>query len=525
MPTAQPEKNGTYTGRARKPGLDESKGGFKTRAAAEKWARKREEQFVKARGERGLGPHRTVVADALVQNALQTLPFKKGAVQEANRLNVVLRLAGRPTVQVTQCPAPQGTSEAETFEKRKAQIKFFEVRAQRAGTERVVVPSLAAHRASQEAMSEESRRVLKRLALMKVSELTVADLDDLVRVRALEGKGASTLRHDVHIFRSMVNRVRKAWNWLSLERIQDGDVELPALPEGRKVVCKPEQEKALAAAMATSYQPKALSATAMLIETAMRFAECMDTARWGDVDWQARVIRLSQAKAGARDVPLNENAMGVLRAMTQGQPHEPIFGFSYEAYKKIFERACQRAGIAGLQVHDLRHSAATRAAKRFNGNIFLLQALTGHKTLSQLLRYVHVDAADVVEAFDETAPNAPAPAMAAAAVDRAAKQAEDLREQAKDLRAQAQHRAAELRAASGGRRWPGRKDAGAAARSVAAGAAVHAPDVGAPVSTPSTAGAVQDAAPARGCRSGVVISLAERRRQRSAVGGELPDTD
>lgn len=51
------------------------------------------------------------------------------------------------------------------------------------------------------------------------------------------------------------------------------------------MVCKPEQEKALAAAMATSYQPKALAATAMLIETAMRFSECMDTARWCDVIW------------------------------------------------------------------------------------------------------------------------------------------------------------------------------------------------------------------------------------------------
>lgn len=237
------------------------------------------------------------------------------------------------------------------------------------------------------------------------------------------------------------------------------------------------------------------------------------------------MIRLSQAKAGARDVPLNANALAVLRAMTQGQPHEPIFGFSYEAYKKIFERACQRAGIEGLQVHDLRHTAATRAAKRFNGNIFLLQALTGHKTLSQLQRYVHVDASDVVDAFDATAPSALASEMAAAAAGRAAKEPKDLRAQAKDLRAQAQHRAAELRVASGGRRWPGRKDSCARARSVAESAAGHAPDAGAPVAAPSTAGAVQDAAPARGCRSGVVISLAERRRQRSAAGVEQPDTD
>jgi hypothetical protein len=134
----------------------------------------------------------------------------------------------------------------------------------------------------------------------------------------------------------------------------------------------------------------------------MRFTEAMLTARWADVDWDRQIIDLTDAKAGPRKVPLNEGAMAVLSCMGRGVPEEPIFGISYEALKKIFSRACERAGIEGVGLHDLRHTGATRTAKRLNGNFFLLKAFTGHKTLSQLERYVHIDEEDVVESFKAT---------------------------------------------------------------------------------------------------------------------------
>lgn len=350
MASAQKEKNGTFTGRARKePALKESKSGFATKTDALKWARKREDDYVEARGERGLGPNRTPVADALLQNGLETLPFKKGAVQEANRINVALRLTGRPTLRVTPCAAPVGRNAAETFEKRKAQIKFFDVVQVEPGAVRRVVPSLAEHRAEQEYMSDECRKVLTRLANKYVGDVTSADLNDLVTARGMDGKGASTLRHDVHIFRSMLNRVRRAWKWTSVVRVRNDEIDFPKLPEGRKITCTPKQETKLPAAMAGSYQPKAVAATAMLIETAMRFSECMDTARWCDFDREACLIRLSQAKAGARDVPLNENAMAVLLAMKHGEPNEPIFGFSYESYKKNLRACLRESRYRGLE--------------------------------------------------------------------------------------------------------------------------------------------------------------------------------
>jgi len=97
-------------------------------------------------------------------------------------------------------------------------------------------------------------------------------------------------------------------------------------------------------------------------------------------------------------VPLSPKAIEALRELARlnlPEPEAPIVQMSYESLKAAWKRACERAGITDLRIHDLRHTAATRMALR-SGNIFLVKALTGHKTLSQLERYVNVKASDVV---------------------------------------------------------------------------------------------------------------------------------
>lgn len=143
----------------------------------------------------------------------------------------------------------------------------------------------------------------------------------------------------------------------------------------------------------------------------MRSSEQLVTARWEDVDWERRVLRLRAAKGGRRQVPLGPEAIAILQALRQavreraakargggvGQPDEagetgPIFRLSYEALKKAWTKACNAAGVDDARMHDLRHTAATRYALEFNGNIFVLKVITGHKTDAMLARYVNITA-------------------------------------------------------------------------------------------------------------------------------------
>lgn len=72
-----------------------------------------------------------------------------------------------------------------------------------------------------------------------------------------------------------------------------------------------------------------------------------------------------------------------------------IFPVGYEAVKAAWQRACARAEVAAVHIHDLRHTAATRFTLDLNGNLPVLKIITGHKTYSQLNRYINVKPDDV----------------------------------------------------------------------------------------------------------------------------------
>ncbi len=127
-------------------------------------------------------------------------------------------------------------------------------------------------------------------------------------------------------------------------------------------------------------------------------SEPLQYARWGDVDWDAKELKLRDSKTSSRNLPLSPRAIEALRDLARlnpGGPEDHIVSMSYEALKAAWQRACVRAGITDLRLQDLRHTAATRAALKY-GNLFIVKVITGHKTLSQVQRYVNVKASDVV---------------------------------------------------------------------------------------------------------------------------------
>lgn len=148
----------------------------------------------------------------------------------------------------------------------------------------------------------------------------------------------------------------------------------------------------------------------------MRTSEPLEYARWSDVDWEAKVIKLKDSKNDKRDVPLSPAAIEALQqlaALNPPKPDERIVQMSYDALAAAWRRACERANVANLHLHDLRHTAATRMALK-SGNVFIVKALTGHKTMSQLERYVNVKASDVVAFMHgpQSETHAPAPVAA-----------------------------------------------------------------------------------------------------------------
>jgi excisionase family DNA binding protein len=118
--------------------------------------------------------------------------------------------------------------------------------------------------------------------------------------------------------------------------------------------------------------------------------------RWRDVDLENGTVLFTHTKAGCnRLVPINARLRECLESLKRGKS-----GFVFPAQdgqqlngvRRAFEKACRRAGLDGLRVHDLRHTFATRLLRR-GADIVTVQRLLGHSSVVVTQRYAHTDEA------------------------------------------------------------------------------------------------------------------------------------
>lgn len=371
--------------------------GFETKTAAEKEAARLVIEFDERGRPKHEGPHKTTLAKALQLYGLERLPFLKGAVQEANRINKVLRAAGERvlTVKRKQESAPDAVTEPAKNDATSSTKKGarFEVglKSMSESKERVIPKGLHAHRKKLAAGTMGSAACRKRLAKSVVADIARHQVQELMDALRQDGLSASSLQLERATFRAFFNHASSSWNWTAPAQNPAANVKLPKVNNGRDRVMSEEEQARLEEALEDSRNKLVPPMLVLLRETAMRSSEPLEQARWCDVQWERKVLRLSDAKAGQREVPLSPLAVQALQDIQALQPNvspqSPLVALTYEALKAGWKRACERAGVEGLKMHDLRHTAATRMALK-TGNLALVKVLTGHKTDSQLGRYL-----------------------------------------------------------------------------------------------------------------------------------------
>lgn len=360
---------------------------------------------------RGLGASRTTVAQALQDYALDTLPFKKGARQEAHRINDYLRAAGLRTVLVVKHVPTDAAAAPAHHGARRGQL--FDVTLGEAVPERRVPRSLATHRRALAQQTREADRLQGVIARMRMADLQPYHVQAFLSALRAAGRSPATLQLERSVLRVLFNHAKNVWRWAEPALNPAVGIRLPAVNNQRDRVMSAEEEQRLDEAIAECRNGLVGPAITLLTETAMRSSEPLQRATWSDIDWERKLIRLKDSKSDQRDVPLSPRALEALRALkalSPCGPSDPVVAITYEALKAAWRRACERAGVSELKLHDLRHTSATRMALR-TGNVFLVKALTGHKTMSQVERYVNVKADDVVRVMHAESPDAPAVAL------------------------------------------------------------------------------------------------------------------
>jgi integrase len=412
---AKPYEEGSgWSLRRRVFGQDLFVSGHASGAAAKK-AMDKLVQGLESRGKpKGLGPRKTTVAQALQDMGMERLPFMKGAKQEANRFNRYLRAAGLATLKVTPRAPAGGEQAGLTGVDRNGKGPLYDVKLEPPKPKRAIPRGLAAHRAELAGQTAQAEVLRERLAGMTFAKVQTHHVQDFLHAIQAASRKPATLQLERAPLRRLFNYARKVWCWSEPSENPAVGVVLPTVRNNRERVMSVDEERRLDEAVQSCRNDLVGPTLTLLTESAMRSSEPLEYARWVDVDWDANILRLRDSKTDSREVPLSPKAIEALRELAQLNPSGPedhIVRMSYEALKAAWIRACKRAGITDLNIHDLRHTAATRMALK-TGNVFIVKALAGHKNLSQLERYVNVSARDVVKVM-----HAPVQAPTGAQVD------------------------------------------------------------------------------------------------------------
>jgi integrase len=132
----------------------------------------------------------------------------------------------------------------------------------------------------------------------------------------------------------------------------------------------------------------------MLILTGARKREVLD-AKWEDFDIPRRTWRIPMTKTGkARHVPLNDGALQILATMPRDLHcpwafANPDTGKPYVSIFHSWDTARQRADLADVRLHDLRHSFASLLINS-GRTLYEVQHILGHTQVKTTQRYAHL---------------------------------------------------------------------------------------------------------------------------------------
>lgn len=245
-------------------------------------------------------------------------------------------------------------------------------------------------------IQEASRiRILLRTSLAdkeiaKISSAEIASYRD----QRLQRVGPATVVRELAVLSHIFTIARSEWGFESLSNPVK-DIRRPRLPQGRIRRLSTEELNQLLACT----ESKELEAFVRLaVDTALRRSE-LCRLEWQHIDLQNKSLLVVDSKNGSsRRIPLPEASRTLIENLS-GPRHRKVFTLRPDSFTQAFRRACARARLSNLRLHDCRHEAASRFFEK-GLNVIEAASVTGHKDLRMLNRYVHLDVTKLAAKLD-----------------------------------------------------------------------------------------------------------------------------
>jgi integrase len=159
----------------------------------------------------------------------------------------------------------------------------------------------------------------------------------------------------------------------------------------------------------------AIRAIRLLLLTGCRRGEIIGL-QWKWIDFERRCLCLPDSKTGAKTVPLGDPAIDLLRAVPKIGESEFVFPASRGdghiiGLRSVWDEARKLAKLAGVRIHDLRHSFASVAVSG-GESLYIVGKILGHRQARTTEVYAHL-APDPVQAAADRAARRIAEALSA----------------------------------------------------------------------------------------------------------------
>jgi len=231
------------------------------------------------------------------------------------------------------------------------------------------------------------KRLLKEKSLMaiKLDEVKPYHLAEFRDKRLQDGNRAA--QYDLVLLRHAWNIARIEWGW-SLSENPVSLIRMPKNNPPRERRLRKGEYEALQKAASYSRSWYLWPIVDIAIETAMRRGEIL-SLQWNYIDFDKQRALLPVTKNGSsRWVPLSQLALDHINEAPRTT--DLVFPITDVAFRQSWDRLRARAGICDLTFHDLRHESISR---KFESGMSIPQvmAISGHRTASQLFRYVQLN--------------------------------------------------------------------------------------------------------------------------------------
>lgn len=246
----------------------------------------------------------------------------------------------------------------------------------------------------------------------RIRDLKRYEIRSYINRRLEQGVKLSTVRRELRLFCAAINFAKAEFG---LEDMPNPVARLGLSKEEPRVRWLTRQEAAtlIKEAEFNAPRPHLPAFIRLALNTGCRRGELLNL-EWSRVNFEQKHILLEarhNKSRKRRTVPLNDDALSVLKRMQQWQEEKGVrspWVFGWErgritTFKTAWTSALKRSGITDFRIHDLRHTFASWMVMQ-GISLYVVKELLGHASITQTEIYAHLAPSQAEEAVQRLLP-------------------------------------------------------------------------------------------------------------------------